>query len=87
MHSRGGCGMISLMAAIAGRARRPRTGPNELIQGRIRPDLKERARRGAAVRGISLAMYLELLIEQDELADECVASEPAEQLDIDQRAS
>lgn len=74
--------MILPMAAVAGRARRPRSGPHELIQGRIRPDLKDRARRGAAVRGISLAMYLEELIAGDELADTYVEPDPAEQLDL-----
>lgn len=70
------------MSAIAGRARRPRTGPHDLIQGRIRPEVKDRARRGAAVRGISLSLYLEQLIEADELADTYVEPEPAEQRDL-----
>ena len=59
------------MAAIAGRRRRVSSegGVHVLLQGRVDPDIKERAHRGAAVRGVSIARYLEILVEGDELAD------------------
>lgn len=82
MHSGVSSEIIFPMALIAGRERRSPSGAHELLQGRVRPEVKERARRGAAVRGISLALYLEQLVEADELADTYVAPEPAEQLDL-----
>ena len=72
------------MAAIAGRRRRANTGGlHVLLQGRVDPAIKERADRGAAVRGVSIARYLEMLIEGDELADTYAApGEGGEQLDL-----
>ena len=59
--------MIFGMAAIAGRRRRASTGGvHVLLQGRVDPAIKERADRGAAARGVSIARYLEILIEGDE---------------------
>jgi len=73
------------MAAIAGRRRRTSSegGIHVLLQGRVDPAIKERAHRGAAVRGVSIARYLEILIEGDELADTYAApGEGGEQLDL-----
>lgn len=54
----------------AGRTqKRPNRRPHALLQGRVEPEIKERAERGAAARGVSLTRYLEMLIEDDRLAD------------------
>ena len=75
--------MISGMAAIAGRRRRVSTGGiHVLLQGRVDPVIKEKAHRGAAARGVSIARYLEILIEGDDLADEYVEPDPSQQLDL-----
>ena len=71
------------MAAIAGRRRRTSTGGvHVLLQGRGDPAIKERADRGAAARGVSIARYLEILIEGDEVADTYTAPDSCEQLDL-----
>ena len=71
------------MAAIAGRRRRASTGGvHVLLQGRVDPAIKERADRGAAARGVSIARYLEILIEGDEVADTYVEPDSCEQLDL-----
>jgi hypothetical protein len=75
--------MICGMAAIAGRRRRVSTGGvHALLQGRVDPAIKERADRGAAARGVSIARYLEILIEADQLADSYVEPGACEQLDL-----
>jgi len=75
--------MIFVMAAIAGRRRRASTGGvHVLLQGRVNPAIKERADRGAAARGVSIARYLEILIESDDLADEYAEPEACDQLDL-----
>jgi hypothetical protein len=71
------------MAAIAGRRRRASTGGvHVLLQGRVDPAIKERADRGAAARGVSIARYLEILIEGDEVADTYVEPDSCQQLDL-----
>jgi hypothetical protein len=82
MHSRNFAGMMGRMSAIAGRSRRQHTGPQELLQGRVAPDVKELARNGAAARGVSLAAYLEILVRADELAARYTPLEPSEQLPL-----
>ena len=78
-----GPAMIFGMAAIAGRRRRASTGGvHVLLQGRVDPAIKERADRGAAARGVSIARYLEILIEGDEMADSYVEPDSCEQLDL-----
>ena len=78
-----GPAMIFRMAAIAGKRRRASTGGvHVLLQGRVDPAIKERADRGAAARGVSIARYLEILIENDEVADTYVEPGPCEQLDL-----
>jgi hypothetical protein len=59
------------MGAIAGRARRDRTYGQAwvFLQTRVSPEVRERAHRGAAARGVSMSRYMEMLIEADELAD------------------
>jgi hypothetical protein len=74
------------MAAIAGRTRRGYGTTWVLMQARVDPEVRERAHRGAAVRGVSVSRYMQMLIEQDELADSYVPPEPlpdtGEQLDM-----
>ena len=75
--------MIPGMAAIAGRRRRASTGGvHVLLQGRVDPAIKERADRGAAARGVSIARYLEILIEGADQADAYVEPDACEQLDL-----
>ena len=71
------------MAAIAGRRRRASTGGvHVLLQGRVDPAIKERADRGAAARGVSIARYLEILIEGDEMAETYIEPDACDQLDL-----
>jgi hypothetical protein len=50
-------------------------------------DIHDKARRGAAARGVSIARYLELLVDGDEVADTW-KPEPDDQLRYDEaRAS
>jgi hypothetical protein len=71
------------MAAIAGRRRRASTGGvHVLLQGRVAPALQERANQDTAPRGVSIARYLEILIEGDEVADTYVEPDSCEQLDL-----
>ena len=65
-------------AAHAGRTRRERGGPWVWMQARVSPSLKDRARRGAAARGVTLSRYMELLIEDDAVADTCTNPGPPE---------
>jgi hypothetical protein len=75
--------MIFGMAAIAGRRRRASTGGvHVLLQGRVDPAIKAKADRGAAARGVSIARYLEILIEGDAVADDYVEPDPSGQLDL-----
>ena len=61
---------MARMSVSAGRTqKRPNRRPHALLQGRVEPEIKERAERGAAARGVSLTRYLEMLIEADQLAD------------------
>ena len=53
-----------------------------LLQGRVDPAIKERADRGAAARGVTIARYLEILIEGDKVADAYVEPGSCEQLDL-----
>jgi len=49
------------------------------MQARVSPSLKDRARRGAAARGVTLSRYMELLIEDDAVADTCTSPGPPEE--------
>jgi hypothetical protein len=56
------------MPPVAGR--RNRHDPDQpwvLIQGRVRPDVRNKARAAADAAGVSFASYLERLIERDEV--------------------
>ena len=55
---------------------------SRVLQGRVDPAIKERADRGAAARGVSIARYLEILIEGDEMADTYVEPDSCQQLDL-----
>lgn len=56
------------MSAIIGRPRRPRnSGASTLpiMGGRVRPETHAKAHRQAAAYGMTLAMYLEWLVQRD----------------------
>ena len=57
----------SHMSAIRGRRRRSHAGKPEpvIMQARVAPDRREKANRAADAAGITLAEYLELLIDRD----------------------
>ncbi len=60
------------MSAIAGRQRRPRNSQAStlpILGGRVRPEIHAKAHRIAAARGMTLALYLEHLVDQDEELD------------------
>ena len=60
------------MSAIRGRRRRSHAGKPEpvIMQARVAPDRRAKANRAADAAGISLAEYLERLIERDEVDDD-----------------
>ncbi|WP_433357705.1 hypothetical protein ACQP25_44820 (plasmid) [Microtetraspora malaysiensis] len=71
------------MALHPGHQRRPASEEGTvLLQGRVPKSVRDRAKRGAAARGISVALYLELLVEADEVAETYTAPEPLQQLDL-----
>lgn len=55
------------MAQVKGRAKRqaPRGAPTVLLQARVDPDTRELARQGADAAGISIAAYMEKLLQAD----------------------
>jgi hypothetical protein len=57
------------MSAIRGRRRRSHVGKPEpvIMQARVAPDRREKANRAADAAGITLAEYLELLIDRDQV--------------------
>jgi hypothetical protein len=59
-------------------ARRKR-GPSVPLKGKVSPEHRRLAELGADARGISLARYMELLIEQDDVARWMKEIEDAEQ--------
>lgn len=80
--------MISGMATgVRSRRGAPRSAPSNygrtwvFLQARVDPELRERARRGAAARGVSMSRYMELLIEADEAPDNYEPRD-TEQLDL-----
>ncbi|PWJ23351.1 hypothetical protein ATK17_3845 [Branchiibius hedensis] len=64
MHS---AGSMSAMAAVRGRAKRavPAGTPAVLLQGRVSPETRDAARAAADAAGISIAAYIELLVQAD----------------------
>ena len=56
------------MSAMAGRRQRKHGGQLlALMQARVRPEIREKANIAAQAAGITLAGYLEQLVERDEL--------------------
>jgi len=56
------------MPAVRGRAAAPRGEDGTVpLQGRVHPRIRQKARDVADAAGISIAVYLERLIERDEL--------------------
>lgn len=56
--------------AVKGRAHRPPTGAATVpLQGRVAPEIRDKARRAADAAGISMATYLERLVAQDPVDD------------------
>ena len=56
------------MPQVKGRAKRqaPSGAPTVLLQARVDPETREIARRGADAAGISIAAYMEKLLQADE---------------------
>jgi hypothetical protein len=70
---RGCCKQHRVAGTITGMAsnlqRRPRNSKASelpIMAGRVRPEIHEKARRIAEARGLTLALYLQQLVEQDE---------------------
>lgn len=79
---------MPVMAAIAGRNRRPSTGGNHaLLQARVDPEVRELAHRGAAARGVSVARYIESLIREDKIAAEYDPADDDQQLRFEAQAA
>ena len=61
---------MTYMSAVAGR-RHHRLGPDDptpvLMQGRVHPAVRAKANAAAQAAGITLAKYLERLVERDEV--------------------
>lgn len=56
------------MSAMPGRRQRSLRGQLlALMQARVRPEIREKANTAAQAAGITLASYLEQLVERDEL--------------------
>lgn len=56
------------MSAKKGRARRPAAAPTVLLQGRVSPESRAAVQEAAERSGVSIAYYLDTLIDQ--LAEE-----------------
>jgi hypothetical protein len=48
--------------------RRRANGPGVELKARVTPEVRQFATRGAEARGVTLARYIEMLIEEDEVA-------------------
>jgi predicted HicB family RNase H-like nuclease len=60
--------------------KRRANGPGVELKARVTPDVRELARLGAAARNVTLARYIEMLIEDDEVAQHCQAQQQEERL-------
>lgn len=65
--------MISRMATPIGaqqrrQKKRRANGPGVELKARTSPETRELASHGAAARNVTLARYIEMLIEEDEIA-------------------
>ncbi|SNT35807.1 hypothetical protein SAMN05216276_103673 [Streptosporangium subroseum] len=73
--------MISTMPWVPGRATRPHgQGGKVPLQARVPAELKARYDEAAKVRGLSLSLYFEQLIELDPLAPKVVAPQEEDPL-------
>lgn len=52
------------MSAMKGRARRAEGAPTVLLQGRVSPEARAEVQEAAARSGVSIAYYLEALIDR-----------------------
>lgn len=57
--------MSSVKGRPRGRILKRDTEPIALLQGRVQPDIRLKANRAADAAGVSLAAYLEALIDRD----------------------
>lgn len=57
--------MSSVKGRPRGRIVKRESEPNALLQGRVQPDVRQKANRAADAAGVSLAAYLEALIDRD----------------------
>lgn len=71
--------MIPAMASRTRALRHRAAGPSTPLKARVTPEHKALAEAGATARGVSLARYVEILIEQDEIARRALEAEQAEQ--------
>jgi hypothetical protein len=56
------------MPAVKGRSARPATDEGTVpLQGKVSPRIRDKARKAASAAGISMAQYLEQLVERDEV--------------------
>ncbi|MGL5859594.1 MAG: hypothetical protein ACRC35_14555 [Angustibacter sp.] len=55
------------MAAVKGQRRRPDGAPSVLVQARVDPDIRDKLHRAAAACGVSLSVFVELLIQHEQL--------------------
>lgn len=58
------------VAAIKGRTPRQLTTPTVVLQARVQPETRSKAHDAARALGISVAAYVERLIQQDELTED-----------------
>ncbi|MEU4332629.1 hypothetical protein [Nonomuraea dietziae] len=75
---------LTRMQAAGPAPRRTRipTGDETMLQGRVRPEACELAKRGAKARRVPLWRYLEILVESDQGARRYVELEQIDQLDL-----
>ncbi|GAA2411227.1 hypothetical protein GCM10010404_81440 [Nonomuraea africana] len=64
------------------RARVPK-GDEVMLSGRVKPEVRAAAKKGARARQVPIWRYLEILVEADRAASTYVEQEPLEQLDLD----
>lgn len=67
--------MIPAMAAPTRRHQKRAPGPSIPIKVRVTPEHRALAEAGATARGVTLARYFELLIEQDEISRQALEAQ------------
>lgn len=72
---------------VSGRSKRPTNAdaPHVLLQARVRPEVRIKARAAADGAGISIAAYLEALVDRDEVDPEGCPVWLPKKKNVDQR--